>query len=64
MSHKLKTMNTQLNLAQMGLENISFDDAMKIDGGDYAAGYAAGKYVRKIFDGVTLLDFLYTAFVL
>ncbi|OKS85911.1 hypothetical protein [Mucilaginibacter polytrichastri] len=53
-------MNTQLNLAQMGLENISLEDAMKIDGGDYSSGYAAGQYVRKIVDGVGLLDFLYT----
>lgn len=44
----------------MGLENISLEDAMKIDGGDYSSGYAAGQYVRKIVDGVGLLDFLYT----
>lgn len=35
-------MNAQLNLADMGLTAVSFEDASLIDGGDFSSGYAAG----------------------
>jgi hypothetical protein len=44
-------MNQQLNLGQMGLENISLHEAIMVEGGTYASGYSAGntagKYVKQ-----------------
>jgi hypothetical protein len=52
-------MNAQLNLDQMGLTDVSFEEASLIDGGTYASGYSAGQAagvaVNHFLTGVLLI---------
>lgn len=52
-------MNLELNLGQMGLAGVTFEETCLIDGGNYAAGYAAGQSagpaVRHFLEGVLVI---------